>query len=243
MISSLFAGISGLNANATAMTVIGDNIANVNTIAFKANAISFANVLSTSLTGSESSGIGRGVNVWDTNSVWTQGSMEGTGRATDLSVNGIGFFIVQDDSGSEFYTRAGQFYLNELGDMVNPDGLHVMGYEIDPVTGGLSSLTQISIPGDRVSNPQATSEFNFDVNLDAGAQPGDEFSASQTIYDSLGNAIELSLTFTNLASGQWQCEASIPDSVGGTPPNVLINGAQFMNVQFDSNARGAADCT
>ena len=131
MISSLFAGISGLNANATAMTVIGDNIANVNTIAYKANQISFSNVLSTSLTGSDSSDIGRGVDIWDTNGVWTQGSMEGTGRATDLSINGIGFFIVTDENSSEYYTRAGQFYLNELGDMVNPDGLHVMGYDID----------------------------------------------------------------------------------------------------------------
>ncbi|UCG08335.1 MAG: flagellar hook-basal body complex protein, partial [Desulfobacterales bacterium] len=146
MISSLFAGISGLNANATAMTVIGDNIANVNTIAYKANEISFANVLSTSLTGSDSSDIGRGVDIWDTNGVWTQGSMEGTGRATDLSINGIGFFIVTDVNGSQYYTRAGQFYLNELGDMVNPDGLHVMGYEID-ATGALGGLSQISIPG------------------------------------------------------------------------------------------------
>jgi flagellar hook protein FlgE len=137
MISSLFAGISGLNANATALTVIGDNIANVNTIAYKANQISFANVLSTSLTGSSSSDIGRGVDVWDTNGVWTQGSMETTGGSTDVSINGIGFFIVTDENGAQYYTRAGQFYLNQLGDMVNPDGLHVMGYEIDPATGSL----------------------------------------------------------------------------------------------------------
>ncbi|UCG04889.1 MAG: flagellar hook protein FlgE [Desulfobacterales bacterium] len=231
MLSSLFAGISGLNANATAMTVIGDNIANVNTIAYKANQISFSNVLSTSLTGSDSSDIGRGVNVWDTNGVWTQGSMQGTGRATDLSVNGIGFFIVTDENGSQYYTRAGQFYLNELGDMVNPDGLHVMGYEID-ATGALGGLSQISIPGDRLSPPQATTEFSFDVNLDAGAQPADTFSAAQTIYDSLGNAIEVTLTFTNVASNQWTVDASVPASVGGP---VTINGAASIPVTFDAN--------
>ncbi len=235
MISSLFAGISGLNANATAMTVIGDNIANVNTIAYKANDVSFANVLSTSLAGSYSSGIGRGVEVWNTSGMWTQGSLESTGSATDLSVNGIGFFIVNDESGAQFYTRAGQFYLDELGDLVNPDGLHVMGYEIDPVTGALGSLDRISIPGDRVSPPQATTEFNFDVNLDAGAQIGDEFQASQTIYDSLGNPIELALTFTNVASGQWDCVATVPDSAGGPPPNVSINGNPSILVEFDSD--------
>ena len=239
MISSLFAGISGLNANAIAMTVIGDNIANVNTIAYKSNSISFSNVLSTSLTGSDSSDIGRGVNVWNTSGAWTQGSLQSTGSATDLSVNGIGFFVVQDESGAEYYTRAGQFYLNELGDMVNPDGLHVMGYDIDPTTGALGSLTQISIPGDRVSQPQATTEFSFDINLDAGAQVGETFAASQTVYDSLGNPIELSLTFTNVASGQWSCQASVPVSVGGpiVPPasNVTINGGNSINVLFDSN--------
>jgi len=240
MISSLFAGISGLNANATAMTVIGDNIANVNTIAYKANNISFANVLSTSLTGSDSSDIGRGVDIWNTSGTWTQGSLQSTGSATDLSVNGIGFFIVRDDTGADFYTRAGQFYLNELGDLVNPDGLHVMGYNVDPTTGALGSLAEISIPGDRVSQPQVTSEFTFDVNLDAGAQIGDTFTASQTIYDSLGNAIELTLAFTNQAPGQWSCMASIPDSEGGPPvppalSNVQINGADTINIQFDAN--------
>ena len=240
MISSLFAGISGLNANATAMTVIGDNIANVNTIAYKSNSISFANVLSTSLTGSDSSDIGRGVNVWNTSGAWTQGSLQSTGSATDLAVNGIGFFIVRDDTGADFYTRAGQFYLNELGDLVNPDGLHVMGYDIDPTTGTLGSLSEISIPGDRVSQPQVTSEFTFDVNLDAGAQIGDTFTASQTIYDSLGNAIELTLAFTNQAPGQWSCMASVPASEGGAPvppalSNVQIDGADTINVQFDAN--------
>ena len=240
MISSLFAGISGLNANATAMTVIGDNIANVNTIAYKANEISFSNVLSTSLTGSASSDIGRGVDIWDTNGIWTQGSMESTGRATDVSINGIGFFVVTDESGAEFYTRAGQFYLNQFGDMVNPDGLHVMGYEIDPATGSMGSISQVSIPGDRVSPPQQTTEFNFDVNIDAGAEAGDTFAASQTIYDSLGNPIELTLTFTNLAAGQWSCMASVPDSEGGPPvppalSNVQINGTDTLTVQFDAD--------
>ncbi|MGD9372139.1 MAG: flagellar hook basal-body protein, partial [Desulfobacterales bacterium] len=129
MIGSLFAGISGLNANATAMTVIGDNIANVNTTAFKTNRSSFANILSQSLGGATGNDIGRGVEFWGTSPLWTQGSLENTSSPTDLAINGKGFFIVNDSSGASFYTRAGQFYLNEVGDMVNPDGLIVQGYE------------------------------------------------------------------------------------------------------------------
>jgi flagellar hook protein FlgE len=126
--------------------------------------------------------------------------------------------------------------------MVNPDGLHVMGYEIDS-TGALGSLSQISIPGDRVSPPQATTEFAFDINLDAGAQPGDTFTASQTIYDSLGNPVELTLTFTNVASGQWTAAGSVPAAVGGP---VTINGAASIPVTFDANGdltAPAADAT
>ena len=131
MISSLFAGISGLNANASAMAVIGDNIANVNTVAFKGNSSSFANVLSTSMEGSASGGVGRGVETWAISPEWSQGSLENTGSPTDLSISGNGFFVVNDDSGSPYYSRAGQFNFDKLGFLVNPDGLKLQGYEID----------------------------------------------------------------------------------------------------------------
>ena len=158
MIGSLFAGISGLNANATAMTVIGDNIANVNTTGFKSNRASFANILSQSLSGASGNGIGRGVEFWGTSPLWTQGSLETTGSATDLAINGKGFFIVNDASGASFYTRAGQFYLDENGDMVNYDDYILQGYEVD-ANGNLGNLTDISIPGDRVSPPAPTTRW------------------------------------------------------------------------------------
>ncbi len=227
MIGSLFAGISGLNANATAMTVIGDNIANVNTTAFKTNRSSFANVLSQSLGGSTGSDIGRGVEFWGTSPMWTQGSLENTGSATDLAINGKGFFIVNDSSGTSFYTRAGQFYLDEQGNMINPDDLIVQGYQID-ASGNLGNLANISIPGDRISPPAPTSMFTFDINLDGSAVTGTTYSTSQTVYDSLGNAIPLSLTFTKQAAlGTWQVAASVPApngavTIGGNPTATFI---------------------
>ena len=230
MIGSLFAGISGLNANSTAMTVIGDNIANVNTTAFKANRSSFANVLSQSLGGSMGGDIGRGVEFWGTSPLWTQGSLENTGSPTDLAISGKGFFIVQDNSGTNFYTRAGQFHFDEAGDMVNPDGYHVQGYGINP-SGNLGNITTISIPGQRISPPSATTEFSFDINLDSQTPTNGTYSTSQTIFDSLGNAIPLTLTFTKQAAAQtWSVAASVPSPNGP----VTINGAATAAVAFDS---------
>ncbi len=230
MIGSLYAGISGLNANSTAMTVIGDNIANVNTTGFKSNRSSFANVLSQSLGGSLSSGIGRGVEFWGASPLWTQGSLENTGSPTDLAINGKGFFIVQDDGGANFYTRAGQFHLDDAGDMVNPDGYLVQGYEID-ANGNLGNLTTISIPGERISPPSATTEFSFDINLDAQTPVNGTYSTSQSVFDSLGNAIPLTLTFTKQSAAQtWTAAASVPAPNGP----VTINGGASVPLTFDS---------
>jgi flagellar hook protein FlgE len=237
MIGSLFAGISGLNANATAMTVIGDNIANVNTTAFKGNRSSFANVLSQSLGGSLGNDIGRGVEFWGTSALWTQGSLENTGSATDLAINGKGFFIVNDPSGASFYTRAGQFNLDENGDMVNPDKYIVQGYEID-ASGNLGNLTDISIPGERVSPPQPTQNFTFDINLDAGAAIGATYSTSQSVYDSLGNAIPLTLTFTKtdpaVTPRTWTVAGTVPAPNG---PVALAGGTSFT---FDTSGNMTA---
>ena len=155
MIASLYAGISGLSANATAMTVIGDNIANVNTTGFKGNRSHFANILSTSLGGESSTGnVGRGVEFWGTNAQWTQGSMENSPSATDLAINGKGFFMVQDIGGANFYTRAGSFTFDKNGYLVNPDGLKLQGYQVD-ANGNIGAITSVYIPGERTSPPCA----------------------------------------------------------------------------------------
>ena len=231
MIASLYAGISGLSANATAMTVIGDNIANVNTTAFKSNRSHFANILSTSLGGeSATAGVGRGVEFWGVSAQWTQGSLENSTSATDLAINGKGFFMVQDSSGSNFYTRAGNFTFDKEGYLVNPDGHQLQGYQID-TDGNIGSISDIYIPGERVSPPAATTEFNFDINLNAGAQAGETYTTAQTVYDSLGNAIPVTFTFTRQAAAQtWAVTGSIPTSAGTA---VTFGGNASMNIVFD----------
>jgi flagellar hook protein FlgE len=172
MIGSLYAGISGLNANSSAMSVIGDNIANVNTTAFKSNSASFVSVLSQSLTGSTGNSIGRGVQLGGVSESWSQGTLETTGNGTDLAINGKGFFMVNDSAGLSYYTRAGGFNFDLDGNLVNADGLIVQGYSVATVdTDGaftLGSIGDISVTG-AISPPKASSDISTTLNLDAGA--------------------------------------------------------------------------
>ena len=199
MIGSLFAGISGLRANSTAMTVIGDNIANVNTTAFKSNKSSFANILSQSLGGSATDGIGRGVDFWAVSPSWSQGSIENTSNATDMAINGKGFFMVEDEAGSAFYTRAGEFFRNNEGYLVNPDGLYLQGYPVSSIapdgTVTLGPIENINVPGESTTPPQATTTSTLNINLDSREAVGDTpMPVTQTIFDSLGNEIPLTLS-------------------------------------------------
>lgn len=260
MIGSLFAGISGLNANSTAMTVIGDNIANVNTTAFKSNRASFANVLSQSLGGGGGNDIGRGVDFWGTTPVWSQGSLENTSAPMDMAINGRGFFQVVDESGSAFYTRAGEFTFNRDGDLVNPDGLLLQGYSVQSVaadgTLSLGSISDIQIPTESTTPPSASTEFSVDVNLDSGALVGDTYSTTITVYDSLGNDIPMAVDFVKTGNNAWTWQASssmasavVPagptaitfdpatgELLGGTDPTIgltLANGAVMPTMTWD----------
>ncbi len=236
MIGSLFAGISGLNANALAMTVIGDNIANVNTTAFKGTRSAFANVLSQSLQGAIGNEIGRGVQFWSTSPTWSQGSMENTNSATDLAINGKGFFIVDDEDGTAYYSRAGLFNFDKDGFLTNPDGLFVQGYVVTSVnddgTFNLGGMENILVPGESTTPPSASDEFSVDINLDAGAEVGDDFTTSITVYDSMGGPINVSLTFTKTGTNEWSVEASIPASAG---TGATIGGGASMTLTFDEN--------
>ena len=233
MIGSLYSGISGLNANSLAMSVIGDNIANINTPSFKGNRASFASVLSQSLAGSTGNEIGRGVQLWGISSSWNQGAVETTSNPTDLAINGKGFFTVRDrNDGSIFYTRAGAFNFDDLGNLINPDGLIVQGYEAANVnpdgTFTLGSITDINVPQASTTPPQATTEFRMDLNLDAGAAVTDTYTTTLTAYDSLGNSIPVTITFTK-GAGAWTAAASIPASAG---TGATISDPNFT---FDTN--------
>jgi len=238
MIGSLFAGMVGLNVNSTSMTVLGDNIANVNTTAFKTNRSSFSNILSSSLAGSISSDVGRGVQFQGTTPMWTQGTIENTNNPTDMAINGGGFFALQDGGGANFYSRAGEFHFDRDGNLVNLGGLFVQGYEITGTNPDgtliLGAVNNITTSGQNTSPPLATSTLSVDVNLDARTADLGTYATTTTVYDSLGNAIPLTLTFTKSAApatNTWTAVPTVPATVA-LPASVSMPIDTFV---FDAN--------
>jgi flagellar hook protein FlgE len=236
MISSLYAGISGLAASATAMGVVGDNIANVNTHGFKGNRSLFGNILNQSLTlgGVAGGEIGRGVRMLGTSSLWTQGSLENTANPTDLAVNGRGFFILTDEFGSDYYTRAGAFNFDKEGQLVSPDSKLVQGWDLQSSSSYVGGpTTDIVIPGGQISEPTQTTEMTVEMNLDSDSVFGDSYTTAVTVYDSLGNDIPVTLTFTRTATNNvWTVAPSIPASAGS---GATINGNAQIDVTFDTD--------
>ncbi len=250
MIGSLFAGVSGLNVNSKALTVIGDNIANVNTTAFKSNRPSFANILSQSLAGTGASEVGRGVEFWGTTPMWNQGSVENTANPTDMAINGAGFFVLRDLANSNFYTRAGDFKFDRNGYLINPDGLFVQGYEVTAVaadgtmTLGKINDIDINVPGHSTSPPQATTTFTMDINLDAGAANMDTYASTVNVYDSLGNGIPLTLTFEKQGVNDWGVSVSVPAGTVATPAtDVTIDVANYTFDGADGSLLNNTDST
>ncbi len=208
MIGSLYSGISGLKANTSAMSVIGDNIANVDTTGFKVSKVSFSNVFSASL-GQSSMQIGRGVTMSGMSANWNSGTVENTNQVTDLAINGQGMFIVNDPAGTaQYYSRAGQFEFDNQGYLVNQDGFRVQGYPID-AAGNMGPINDISLPAG-MSVPSATTELTMGLNLDAAAPDATTYDTTATVYDSLGNPVDLTFTFernlppTGAGAVEWE---------------------------------------
>jgi flagellar hook protein FlgE len=228
MIGSLYSGISGLKANTSAMAVIGDNIANVSTTGFKASTVSFSNVFSASL-GQSAMQIGRGVTMSGIAANWNSGTMETTSNVTDLAINGQGMFIVNDTAGTaQYYTRAGQFEFDNQGYLVNQDDFRVQGYPID-ATGNVGPLGDISMPAG-MSVPSATTELTMGLNLDSAAADTTTYDTTVTIYDSLGNPVDLTFNFeknvppTGAGAVEWEY------TVTSTNPALTIVPAATPNI-------------
>ncbi len=243
MIGSLFAGMVGLNVNSTSMTVLGDNIANVNTTAFKSNRSSFANILASSLAGSVSSDVGRGVQFQGTTPMWTQGTIENTNNPTDMAINGSGFFVLQDSGGANFYSRAGEFHFDRDGNLVNLGGLYVQGYEVTGTNPDgslvLGAVSNINVPGGSASPPVATTTVSVDVNLDSDTAVLGTYATTITVYDSLGNTIPLTLTFTKNAANDWTVVPSVPATVAAAGDVNIINNNLTFNPDGSLTAGGA----
>lgn len=226
--SALFSSVTGLDATGTAISVIGDNIANVNTPGFKSRRPEFADVLGQSISSAQGfSQIGAGAKVLGITQGFGQGTFETTNRATDLAVEGRGFFVLEGDQG-RFYTRAGLFNFDKDGFLVNPENNRVQGYGIDATT-QLSNgvLGDISL-GTPIAPPTTTSDVTVSLNLDSSASINtfditdptgtSSFSNTLTVYDSLGNGHPVTIYYTKTAANTWGWNATVPQADSTTAP-------------------------
>lgn len=234
IISSLYTGVSGLNANGTAMSIIGDNLANANTVGFKSGRASFGDIMSQNLGGgSGNMQVGRGAMLTGVSSLFTQGSFQTTDSGLDMGIDGDGFFVVEDPNGASFYSRAGQFSVDKSGYLVNPEGYRVQGYlasSTGSITGAIGdiSLSASSLP------PVATTSGTITANLNAGDSVPSvgpfnannsatyNFSTGMTLYDSLGNGHMENLYFVKTAANAWDVYAPGSTAAGG-----LLGGLTF----------------
>ena len=236
--ASFSTALSALSAFSTAIDVTGNNLANLDTIGFKASEVSFHDLVTQSISaGLGNTQVGFGVGTPTTEALYTQGALQTTGGELDAAIQGDGFFIIQGNNGGTQYTRAGNFQTDDNGDLETATGQHVQGWtQVNGVLDTNAPPSNITIPTGIVQPPVVTQNFSFDMNLDAAATPGTTdatFATSVTVYDSLGNALVVTATFTEdpTTAGQWDYSVTIPDSDVANPPATPLTGS--MN--FGSN--------
>jgi flagellar hook protein FlgE len=213
--SAMNSGVSGLMAEDDALGVIGNNLANTNTVGFKESRAIFETVLGGTV-GQEGS-IGGGVRMSTAQQIFAEGSLQTTGQPTDAAISGDGFFVVNGNvSGIDgnFYTRAGQTSLNANGTLVNPDGLAYQGYMANGNGTFSTNLTNIQV-NTAALPPEASTGLTVTANLDSSAVPPalpwdaqnpsttSNFSTSLQVYDSLGDPHTMSVYFQNTGPGSW----------------------------------------
>ena len=230
LISSLFTGVTGLAGQSKGMEIIGDNISNVNTVGFKSSKAVFSDIFSTILTnGSVTSQLGRGSQLQGTIKQFTQGSFEASSNALDLAIDGSGFFVVSPTTSTgTFFTRAGQFRLNENGLVQAITGEILQGQQITNDTVS-TSVSDIDLAGVQ-SFPQATTTFTLGANLDASATAATTFTSPITTFNSVGTQVTLSIQFTKVANtNQWTYAVS-------TSEGTVTSGASG-SVTFDNSGQ------
>lgn len=254
MLTSLFTAVSGMAANGESLSVIGDNIANQNTVGFKASDVSFGDILSQSMSGgSGASQIGRGVLMTAVTPVFSQGSFQTSSNGLDLAIDGNGFFMVNNaNTTARSYTRAGQFTLDRNGYIVNPDGLRLQGYLADAtgnITGTIGDLAVAAVQNPAV----ATTIADLGVNLNASAANSAAWTyvggttnlpnsaqydstSTLTVYDSQGGAHNVNVYFAKTANNAWTAHYVYLDSTG-----VYQQTAATQNLAFTTSGALQAD--
>jgi flagellar hook protein FlgE len=224
MMRSLFSGVSGLRNHQIRMDVIGNNIANVNTVGYKSSRVTFEEAFAQLLQGasrppgdsSNVSGgvnpvqVGLGMNIGSIDLLFTQGNIETTGVTTDLAIQGDSFFVVSDGTGNVF-TRSGNFQLDANGRLVaSTNGFIVQGkLAVDGVL--TDAIQDIKLPFGQKSAARATENITLAGNLDAAAGIGDTRETTITVFDAMGARDEVTIQFTKASGTTWDYAITVAD--------------------------------
>jgi flagellar hook protein FlgE len=255
---AMMIGVTGLNANSKALSIASSNIANVNTVGYKAGQNNFSTLLADSMGSGDISS--QGVISIGTQNVTQQGLLQTTQSPTDLGINGNGFFVVNqlsDGSGRTLYTRAGNFTPDSNGDLKNAAGFYLMGWPVD-INGNIptdrNDMSPVNVAG-LSGKAQATTEMTVQANLQAstavkayttgqmasGAVTPD-FTRTINVYDSQGGAQPLGISFVKTGANTWAYEVSYQGAgtnITGTNP--IATGKMTFNSDGKlANADGSA---
>lgn len=262
MLRSLNAGVSGLRNQQVRLDVIGNNIANVNTVGYKAHRVSFQEQFSETVSsasapkgllgGTNPSQVGLGVTIGSIDLIQSQGQLNPTGKSTDLAVSGEGFFMINDGKQTS-YTRDGALDFDRAGNFVKvSNGLRVMGWNAKVQDDGTSKIDiarapePISVPAGTTLTPQPTGNISVGSNLDGSTPVGSSALTSISMYDSQGNVVKGSLAFTREApasANSWSVgfqpnTLTDFDTTGaGWLPNAdptIVPTLPFGSIQFDT---------
>lgn len=250
MMRSMFAGVSGLKVHQTRMDVIGNNIANVNTMGYKSQRVTFSDVFSQTISGATAANddtgrggmnamqVGLGVSVSSIDMLMTQGAAQRTDNPFDLMIDGDGFMVVGDASG-RYYTRAGALRLDDEGNLVIPNGMKVQGWLAD-ANGKIAEqeVQDINLfdPKYQSTNPTATTKAQIAGNI---CSDEDKVTTSISFYDSLGNyyTMPLELKKDSTAAGDntvWQLNLML-DETGTNGSMTDVAGKKYELSPFKSD--------
>lgn len=230
--------LSGLSASSDSLNVIANNLANLNTDGYKDESLTFSDIFN-QMQGVSGNGdpiqFGSGVEVGQVTSNYSNGTVDSTGIASNMALQGNGFFVVENQGNQQTaFTRDGDFTVNAQGQLCTPEGQLVMGY---PAVNGVvtqgAALAPITVNQAANIPAVATSSFQMTTNLDASTTSGTTFSSPITVYDSLGASHVLTVDYTNTGANTWSYSINIPSAdVGGTGTTTQVASG---TLSFDSS--------
>jgi len=233
--------LSGLTASSTELSVVANNLANINTIGYKDQQVQFSDLFYENL-GTDGAGDpiqqGAGAAVSSVESDFTEGNVTSTGVDTDVAINGNGFFVLQQN-GVQSFTRAGDFEIGTDNYLETTDGQQVLGYQaVNGVVNTSAGLGPLALGAGTISPATTTSNVQVTTNLSATDPVGNSYSTNVTVYDSLGASHNITFTFTKTGTNTWTYQASIP-AADLTPPagTTLANPVVLATgtLTFDGN--------